>query len=156
MRVSLSESLLDYLTRNPKQREEVGDSLYDLLLEGGLAGLEELCRSLFAGVPHHWHTKNPIRHSEEYHASVIYAHFPTQGRPVILEESSSQGRLDMSMRLGGKVYLFELRVVERAGERAALARLKARTYVDKYGHLGEPIHLVGVEFSEAKRACNRS
>ena len=134
VRVSLSESLLDYLTTNPKQREEVGDALYDLLLEGDPAGLEALCRSLFASIPHQWHTRNPIRHHEGYYASVFYAYFASLGRPVILEESSSQGRVDMSMRLGGHVYLFEFKVVEQAGQGAALAQLKARAYADEYRH----------------------
>ena len=70
---------------------------------------------------------------------------------MILEESTSQGRVDMALRLGGRVYLFEFKVVERAGEGTALAQLKARGYADKYRHSGEPIHLVGVEFSEKKR-----
>ena len=155
VRVSLCESLLDYLTTNSKQREEVGDALYDLLLEGNLAGLEDLFRSLFASIPHEWHTRNPIRHYEGYYASVFYAYFASLERPIILEESTSRGRVDMSMRLGGKVYLFEFKVVERAGEGAALAQLKARGYADKYRHLGEPIYLVGVEFSEEKRNLER-
>ena len=151
VRVSLSESLLDYLTGNPEQRESVGDALYDLLQEGDLAGLEDLCFSLFASIPHQWHTSNPIRRYEGYYASVFYAYFATVGQPVILEESTSQGRVDMALRLGGRVYLFEFKVVERAGEGTALAQLKARGYADKYRHSGEPIHLVGVEFSEKKR-----
>ena len=34
---------------------------------------------------------------------------------------------------------------------AAMAQLKARDYADKYRHLGQPIHLVGVEFSQETR-----
>ena len=155
VRVSLSESLLDYLTGNPKQREEVGDALYDLLEEGDLVGLEELCRSLFASIPHQWHTRNPIRRYEGYYASVFYAYFATLGQPVILEESTSRGRVDMALRLGGRVYLFEFKVVERAGEGTALSQLKARGYADRYRNSGGPIHLVGVEFSEKKRNIAR-
>ena len=68
-----------------------------------------------------------------------------------MEESGSGGRLDMAVRAAGRVYLFEFKVVERAGPGAAIAQLKERGYADKYRHLGEPIHLVAVEFSAETR-----
>lgn len=49
------------------------------------------------------------------------------------------------------MYVFEFKVTERAGTGAALAQLKERGYADKYRHLGVPVHLVGVEFSEETR-----
>jgi hypothetical protein len=63
----------------------------------------------------------------------------------------SHGRLDMAVRAGGQVYLFEFKVVEMEPEGSALAQLQSRDYAAKYRHLGEPIHLVGVEFSRATR-----
>ena len=66
-------------------------------------------------------------------------------------EDSSRGRADMAVRAGGRVCLFEFKVVEQAGPGTALAQLKARAYADKYRALGEPVHLVGVEFSRASR-----
>ena len=153
VRTSLSERLLDYLTGNPKRREEDSDRLYDLLLDGDIEGLERQFRGLFASIPHQWHTSNPLRHYEGYYASVFYAHCAALEQPMILDES--RGRLDLSLRMGGSVYLFEFKVVERAGKGAALAQLRARGYADKYRHLGEPIYLVGVEFSEEKRNVDR-
>ena len=49
------------------------------------------------------------------------------------------------------MYLFEFTVVEQAAPGTALAQLKTRGYADKYRALGEPIHLVAVEFSSASR-----
>ena len=57
----------------------------------------------------------------------------------------------MAVRFGGNVYLFEFKVVEQATEGAALAQLKERGYADKYRARGEPIHLIGVEFSKETR-----
>ena len=68
-----------------------------------------------------------------------------------VEESSSHGRLDMAVRTGGHVYLFEFKVVEMAPPGAALAQLQERGYADKYRARGEPIHLIGVEFSRDTR-----
>ena len=66
-------------------------------------------------------------------------------------DASSRGRLDMAVRTAGHVYLFEFKVVERTPEGKALAQLEERGYADKYRHLGQPIHLVGVEFSSETR-----
>ena len=49
------------------------------------------------------------------------------------------------------VYLFEFKVVELAGEGAAMAQLRSRGYADKYRHLGPPVHLVAVECTRDAR-----
>ena len=43
------------------------------------------------------------------------------------------------------------KVVELEPDGAALAQLRARRYADKYRASGEPIHLIGVEFSREAR-----
>ena len=68
-----------------------------------------------------------------------------------MEESSSHGRLDMAVRAHGHVYLFEFKVAEMAPPGSALAQLRERDYAAKYRGQGEPIHLIGVEFSRATR-----
>ena len=51
----------------------------------------------------------------------------------------------------GHVYLFEFKVAEPAPPGSALAQLRERDYAAKYRGGGEPIHLVGVEFSRDTR-----
>ena len=68
-----------------------------------------------------------------------------------MEESSSHGRLGMAVRAAGHVYLFEFKVAEMAPPGSALAPLQERRYADKYRGRGEPIHLIGVEFSRNTR-----
>ena len=41
--------------------------------------------------------------------------------------------------------------MEKEPEGAALAQLAEKGYADKYRSLGQPIHLVGVEFSREER-----
>ena len=148
---SLNESLLEHLTRDPR-REHNGDRLADLLAEGDVAALEDLFRAFFAGIPYEWHTNNDVARFEAYYASVFYAYFASVlGSAVTVEDSGSRGRADMAVRTGGRVYLFEFKVVEQAAPGAALAQLKTRGYADKYRALGAPIHLVAVEFSNASR-----
>lgn len=50
-----------------------------------------------------------------------------------------------------QVLLFEFKVVELTPEGRALQQIKDKGYADKYRARGEPIHLIGVEFSKASR-----
>ena len=151
VRQSFNESLLDYLTRDEPRRESNSIRLGRLLRAGDFAGLERLFRAFFASIPYEWHTRDEIARYEGYYASVFYSYFAGLGLEVTVEDSGSGGRLDMAVRAGGRVYLFEFKVLERAGRGAAMAQLKQRGYADKYRDLGEPVHLVAVEFSAATR-----
>ncbi len=151
VRQSLNASLLDHLTGDPSRREEHGNRLYDLLLANDVAGLETLFRSILAGIPYQWHTRNDIADYEGYYASVFYSCFQALGLDVRVEDSSSRGRLDLAVLFNGTVYLFEFKVVEAGPEGVALAQLRERGYAEKYRGRSEPIHLIGVEFSKETR-----
>ena len=155
VRESLNESLLDYLTGDAWRPEEHLGPLRRILREGDFAGLEERIRALFAAIPHDWYRRNNIDRFEGHYASVMYAYFASLGQDVRAEESGSRGRADLALRAGGRVYVFEFKVVERAGTGAAMAQLRERGYADKYRHLGVPVHLVGVEFSKQTRNVER-
>jgi hypothetical protein len=57
----------------------------------------------------------------------------------------------MALRFNGQVYLFEFKVVEMEPDGSALAQIKARGYAERYRGSGQPIHLIGVEFSRERR-----
>ena len=151
VRLSLNKALLRQLAGGSENRTLTGASLYRRLVAGDLAGVEAEFRALYAGIPADWHRRNDIARFEGYYASVFYAALAALGMDLTVEDASSAGRLDLAMRLGGRVYLFEFKVLERAGEGAALRQLVERGYADKYRALGEPVYLVGVEFSERAR-----
>ena len=151
VRQSLNERLLRALSPDPSRQGERDIRLYGLLQANDFAGIRTFFESFFAGIPYEWHTKNDIANYEGYYASVFYSHFAALGLDVAVEDSGGSGRLDMAVRFNGHVYLFEFKVLERAGEGAAMAQLKERRYADKYRALEQPIHLIAVEFSSATR-----
>ena len=151
VRQSLNERLLRAITPDATRQGAREIRLYELLRANDFAGLRALFEALFAGIPHDWHRKNEIARYEGWYASVFYSHFAALGLDVAVEDGSSRGRVDMTVRFNGQVYLFEFKVVELAPEGAAMAQLKARGYADKYRGLGQPIHLIGVEFSREAR-----
>ena len=151
VRQSLNRSLLRHLVRDSSRQTANGVRLYRLLENHDVEGLRALFHSFFASIPYEWYTNNDIARYEGYYASVFYSYFAALGLDVTVEDSSSHGRLDMAVRCGGHVYLFEFKVVELAPAGAAMAQLKARRYADKYRGLGQPVHLVAVEFSRETR-----
>ena len=151
VRQSLNESLLEAMLPDAVPRVEQGVRLHRLLAANDFDGLEALFRAFFSGIPHDWHRRNDLARYEGYWASVFYSHFAAAGLDVAVEDSTSHGRLDMAVRFRGSVYLFEFKVVGTAPEGAAMEQLKCRRYADKYRAPGQPIWLVGVEFSREAR-----
>ena len=148
---SLNRSLLNRMTGDASRRAAHSAQLYDLLEANDFAGLKTLFHAFFASIPYEWYTNNDIANYEGYYASVFYSHFAALGLDVRVEDSSSHGRLDMAVLFNGHVYLFEFKVVELSSAGAAMAQLQERRYADKYRALGQPIHLIGVEFSKDER-----
>ena len=151
VRQSLNDVLLRHLVRDDDRQMANSFRLARLLETADCAGLRELFHAFFASIPYEWHTNNDIANYEGYYASVFYSYFAASGYDIVVEESSAAGRLDMAVRTGGHVYLFEFKVVEQAGPGAALAQLRERDYAAKYRGRDEPIHLIGVEFSRKTR-----
>ncbi|MEY4978631.1 MAG: hypothetical protein RLZZ352_901, partial [Pseudomonadota bacterium] len=102
-------------------------------------------------IPHDWYRNSPIAQFEGYYASIFYSHFAALGLDIRLEDTSNHGRMDMTVLFQGCVWIFEFKVVELMPEGRALQQIKDRAYADKYRARGEPIYLVGVEFSKQDR-----
>ena len=152
VRQSLNRSLLRAMTPDDSRHLAHDVRLRQLLAVNDFDGLETLIRMFFSGTPCEWHTRNDIARFEGYYASVFYSHFAAVGLDVTVEDSSSHGRVDMTVRFNGHVYLFEFKALELAPVGAAMEQLKERRCAEKYRHLGEPIHLIGVEFSREMRS----
>ncbi len=151
VRQSLNRRLSRHLVGDSTRQMANSLRLYELLEANDFEGLKTLFHAFYASIPHQWYTNNDIADFEGYYASVFYSYFAGLGLDVRVEDSTSHGRLDMAVCFNANVYLFEFKVVELAPEGAAMAQLKERGYADKYRHLGQPIHLIAVEFSKDAR-----
>ena len=149
---SLNGALLSAWIGNASQAGRQGGQLYRLLLANDFGGLQALFTAFFASIPNDWYRNNRIAHYEGYYASVFYSHFAALGLDIRLEDVTNQGRIDMAVLFNGQVYLFEFKVVELVPEGRALQQIRERAYADKYRARGEPIHLIGVEFSREQRS----
>ena len=151
VRQSLNDSLLEYLTRTSEPMIRNKIRLLDILEANDLPKLKDLFHAFFASIPYERYTHSDIARFEGFYASVVHSYFAGAGFDVVVEDSTSHARLDMAVCFNANVYLFEFKVVEHAGEGAAMAQLKERRYADKYRARDEPIHLIAVEFSASER-----
>ena len=151
VRIALNERLLASIGWERARDLGSRDRFMDALEAADFEGMKAQLEALFASIPHDWHRRNEIARYEGYYASIVYAWCAASGALVTAEDTSAAGRVDMSVRAGGQVFLFEFKVVEQAGAGAALAQLKDRGYAAKYMGSGEPVHLVGIEFSSKER-----
>lgn len=146
---SLNHALLPSLGLDnaPRQRR----FLFDAMQRHDLTALESHLKSLYAGLPHDWYRNNPIAKYEGHYASFFYSHFAALGLDVTVEDASNYGKVDMTVNFNGHYYLFEFKVVEQLPEGKALNQIKQQGYADKYRTSGQPIHMIGVEFSSQQR-----
>ena len=153
VRQSLNESLLRYLVKDATRQMANSVRLYELLEKNDFEGLESLFQAFFSSIPYEWYTNNDIANYEGYYASVFYSYFAALGLDVTVEDSTSHGRLDMAVRFGGNVYLFEFKVVEMEPEGAAMAQLREKDYAAKYrdGERGGVSGGCGVQQEDARR-----
>ena len=148
---SLNASLLRVLGVPLRASGDARSRLPGLLESGDAAGLEAHLHALFASIPHDWYRNNPLAQFEGFYASVFYSHLAALGMDTRVEDATNKGRIDLAIRVRGRVFLFEFKVVEQVPEGRALAQLLARGYADKYREPGVEVTLVGVEFSREQR-----
>jgi hypothetical protein len=114
-------------------------------------GMETALRALFASIPSDWYRRNPLAGFEGHYASVFYSHLAGLGLDLQVEDATSHGRIDLTLRLGAQVFLFEFKVVADAPEGHALQQIRDKRYAEKYLGRSATVHLIGIEFSRTAR-----
>lgn len=68
---------------------------------------------------------------------------------VIPEDATNHGRIDLTIHWTGRAYLLEFKAAEPSEPGRALEQLQTCGYHQKYA--GQPVTLIGMEFSRAER-----
>ncbi len=148
---ALNEVLLPAYGPPPPDALVTRSHLEDALFEQDLPAVRQSIKALFASIPYDWYRKNPLAQFEGHYASVFYSQLAALGLNVQAEDITNKGRIDLSLKLGNIVYLFEFKVVADAATGEALQQLIDRDYGAKYKAPGIGVVLVGIEFSKTER-----
>ena len=147
VQMSFNDYILQSVT-SVSENEPIRRELLALMNTGDIAGLEPVIKRLFASIAYNNYTNNDIERYEGFYASVLYACFASIGVDIIAEDVSNKGRIDLTLKVGGKIFLFEFKVTD--GE--PLEQIKRMKYYEKYS--GER-YLIGIVFDPKVRNVSR-
>jgi hypothetical protein len=152
VRMSFTDSLSAYLVSQRDVYEKCKINLYQALSAARIDDIGKIFHTLFAAIPHDWYRKNNLSEYEGYYASIFYCYFTALGLDVTAEDTTNHGRIDMTVRLDNRVFIFEFKVVDldkTAG--TALEQIRKKGYAEKYRGQNLDIYLIGVEFDRNER-----
>jgi hypothetical protein len=149
VRKSFNSSFLIYVFKEPVSVNKTETNIKRAILTKDIDKLKDVLYSFFAGIPHDWYRNNDIASYEGFYASIVYALFNGAGLNLRVEDSTSVGRIDMSILLDDTVYIIEFKVVEDKEEYKALKQIKEKRYYEKYKD--KKVYLIGIEFSKEKK-----
>ncbi len=156
VKMSVADRISSYLVAQRAVYEKHKIDLFRSLAAVRLEEIGTVFRSLFAAIPHDWYRKNRMAEYEGYYASIFYCYFVALGLDVTAEETTSHGRIDLTVKMEGKVFIFEFKVVDiDQTPGTALEQIRRKGYAEKYRAKSEEIYLIGVEFDRAKRNITR-
>ena len=147
-KMSFNNYLINYFVENHQKKNRVKNGLIDMLEIADLKNLEQVIISLFASIAYNNFTNNYIENYKGFYASVFYAYFAGAGfDKIIAEDAMSSGRIDLSVFIDDKVYIFEFKV----DQKGALKQIKERGYHQQYLSDYNEIYILGIEFDSQKR-----
>ncbi len=156
VRISLNRGLLAWLGKKGPEPLRRGRELCALLESGDFAGFEDKLRAWISGIPSDWHGKGALARHEAWYASLLYMCLCSAGVDLSVEEASSHGRVDMTVRLGKQVFVLEFKMAEsadgsEAAMDAAVAQMRGRGYAEKYRADDRQICLISVACGHRER-----
>lgn len=109
----------------------------------------ETIRRWYAGIPYSITDKNQ---NEQLYQSLIYAALMGYGADVSAEEQTSDGRMDIVLRLPDVIYIIELKYGKTADE--AIAQILSKDYAARFASDARPIVAVGLNISQDRRTID--
>jgi len=122
------------------------------LQSGKVEGLINMMKVVFSGIPYNWYIQNELDKYEGYYSSIFYSAIQSLGIECIAEDVTNKGRIDLTVKIGDYIYIFEFKVIEDDNvKKSALEQIIERKYFEKYDKNNKRIVLVGIEFSKEMR-----
>ena len=149
IQTSLNSLFITYLTGQVTEKLKYQEKIYNMLAKPDLDGFKDALFTLFASISYTNFTNSNLHKYEGYYGSVVYAYLASIGVDIIPEDITNLGRMDLSVKLEDKLFIFEFKLTEKATGNA-LRQIKEKRYFEKYQDF-DNIYLIGIEFSREKR-----
>ena len=109
----------------------------------------ESVRRWYAGIPYSITDKNQ---NEQLYQSLIYAALMAEGADVSAEEQTSDGRMDIALKLSYAIYIIELKYGKTADE--ATDQIIKKDYAVRFAADTRPVWAVGMNISQDRRTID--
>ena len=111
----------------------------------------EVLRKWHAGIPYSITDKNQ---NEQLYQSLLYAAFLAVGADIQAEDQTSDGRMDIALKLPHGIYILELKYDKSAEE--ATDQIIAKDYAVRFAADSRPVFAVGMNISANRRTIDRT
>ena len=148
IQLSLNHLFIDYLTNQRHQKLTYRNNIKESLKKNDFALFIDVFKSIFASIPYHNYAKNIIAGYEGYYSSVVFVYLSALGYEVIPEDTTSRGRIDLTLKLDDKIVIIEFKVDT---DESPIKQIKEKKYYEKYLGENKAIYLVGINFDSRKR-----
>ncbi|MBY0243866.1 MAG: ATP-binding protein, partial [Sphingobacteriaceae bacterium] len=145
VKASLNDKLATIGT-SLQRKDQVLGKVAGLFLSNKFADLKSIFSSHFASIPHDWYRNNNIANYEGFYASIVYSYLAALGYDLRAEDTTNQGRIDLTMIMPDKVIILEFKLTKYGSASEALEQIKAKGYASKYLAENKPIYLVEISF----------
>lgn len=148
VREGFAKSLYKYYLEDYVGSDEALGNAYRRLLckEIAIEDFVEVVRSWYAGIPYSITDKNQ---NEQLYQSLIYAALMGFGADVSAEDQTSDGRMDIVLKVQDAIYIIELKYGKTADE--AVDQILKKDYAVKFVADSRPVVAVGMNISEDRR-----
>ena len=151
VREGFSKSLYKYyMEEYVGSQDTLGNAFQDLQSKDiTIEQFIETIRQWYAGIPYSITDRNQ---NEQLYQSLIYAALLGFGADVQAEDMTSDGRMDIALKLQDAIYIFELKYGKTASE--ATDQILTKDYAVRFAHDPRPVYAVGLNISQDRRTID--
>ena len=144
-----------YIQDERKSGAVLANNLGQSLEEGNLEKVQQIINTLFKSIPYTiWQKENEPGGVPYFYHAIIHLTFKLLGIYVDSEVQTSDGRMDVLVRLEKYVYCFEFKLggnpLDNSAEKA-LEQIETKGYLTPYLHQGKTCIGIGVNFSREEK-----
>ncbi|MDZ7697288.1 MAG: ATP-binding protein [Deltaproteobacteria bacterium] len=145
---SLNQFFIDYLTNQRHEKITHKHNMQKALRECDFDLFVSILKTIFATIPYQNYANNIISQYEGYYASVIFVYLSALGYPVIPEDTTNRGRIDMTLKTNDNVVIIEFKVDT---QQDPIQQIKEKRYYEKYMEQAARIYLLGINFDSHEK-----
>ena len=143
-----AESLYNYILEDYVGSEDAVGTAFNRLRRGetNMEQFIETIRKWYAGIPYSVTDRNQ---NEQFYQAMLYAVLVACNADVQAEEQTSDGRMDIALKMPEAIYILELKYDKTAAE--ATAQIIEKDYAVRFAADPRPVYAVGLNVSADHR-----